>query len=158
VAAVFHGAEAIGHDGGRQAWDDDREEACGWTACSRVDRRAARDIAARSGVRPGRSGGASRLARAAHVEMCMGGDVGVFAHGDNAREMALMVAAGMPPAQVLIAATSGNARYFHLADRLGAVRAGLLADLIAVQGDPTHDIAAVRAVQWVMKGGRIVRQ
>jgi len=90
--------------------------------------------------------------------MCMGGDVGVFAHGENAREMALMVAAGMPPAQVLIAATSGNARYFHLADRLGAVRAGLLADLIAVQGDPTHDIAAVRAVQWVMKGGRIVRQ
>jgi imidazolonepropionase-like amidohydrolase len=98
------------------------------------------------------------LARAAHVEMCMGGDVGVFAHGENAREMELMVAAGMAPVQVLIAATSGNARYFHVADRLGAVRAGLLADLIAVQGDPTHDIAAVRAVKWVMKGGRIVRQ
>lgn len=98
------------------------------------------------------------LARAAHVDMCMGGDVGVFAHGENAREMELMAAAGMPPAQVLIAATSGNARYFHLADRLGAVRVGLLADLIAVQGDPTHDIVAVRAVKWVMKGGRIVRQ
>jgi len=64
----------------------------------------------------------------------------------------------MPAAQVLIAATSGNARYFHLADRLGAVRVGLLADLIAVQGDPTHDIAAARAVKWVMKGGRVVRQ
>ncbi|MDB5712193.1 MAG: amidohydrolase [Sphingomonas bacterium] len=98
------------------------------------------------------------LARAAHVDMCMGGDVGVFAHGENAREMELMTAAGMSPAQVLIAATSGNARYFHLAGRLGAVRVGLLADLIAVQGDPTHDIAAVRAVKWVMKGGRIVRQ
>jgi imidazolonepropionase-like amidohydrolase len=98
------------------------------------------------------------LARAAHVDMCMGGDVGVFAHGENAREMELMVAAGMPAAQVLIAATSGNARYFHVADRLGAVRVGLLADLIAVQGDPTHDIAAVRAVTWVMKGGEIVRQ
>jgi imidazolonepropionase-like amidohydrolase len=98
------------------------------------------------------------LARAAHVDMCMGGDVGVFAHGENAREMDLMAAAGMPVAQVLIAATSGNARYFHLGDRLGAVRVGLLADLIAVQGDPTRDIAAVRAVKWVMKGGRIVRQ
>lgn len=98
------------------------------------------------------------LARAAHVEMCMGGDVGVFTHGENAREMELMAAAGMPPAEVLIAATSGNARWFHIADRLGAVRVGLLADLIAVQGDPVHDIAAVRAVTWVMKGGRIVRQ
>jgi imidazolonepropionase-like amidohydrolase len=98
------------------------------------------------------------LARAAGVPMCMGGDVGVFAHGDNAREMLLMVAAGMPAPQVLIAATSGNARYFHLEDRVGAVKAGLFADLIAVQGDPTRDIAAVRAVRWVMKGGQIVRQ
>src|SRR4051794_26924855 len=54
------------------------------------------------------------LARAAGVPMCMGGDVGVFAHGENAREMELMAAGGMPPAQVLIAATSGNARAFHL--------------------------------------------
>ncbi|MFA5962623.1 MAG: amidohydrolase family protein [Sphingomonas sp.] len=96
------------------------------------------------------------LARAAGVPICMGGDVGVFAHGDNAREMLLMVAAGMSPAEVLIAATSGNARYFHLGDRLGAVRSGLLADLVAVQGDPTRDIAAVTAVRWVMKGGQIV--
>ncbi|MDH7972391.1 amidohydrolase family protein [Sphingomonas sp. AR_OL41] len=98
------------------------------------------------------------LARAAGVPICMGGDVGVFAHGDNAREMLLMVAAGMPPAEVLVAATSGNAHYFHVADRLGAVKPGLFADLIAVQGDPTRDIAAVRAVKWVMKGGQIVRQ
>lgn len=96
------------------------------------------------------------LARAAGVPICMGGDVGVFAHGDNAREMLLMVAAGMSPAEVLIAATSGNARYFHLDDRLGAVRSGLLADLVAVQGDPTRDIATVTAVRWVMKGGQIV--
>lgn len=94
-------------------------------------------------------------ARAAGVPMCMGGDVGVFAHGENAREMVLMAAAGMPPAQVLIAATSGNAHAFHLADR-GTVKAGLLADLIAVRGDPTRDIAAVRQVAWVMKGGAVV--
>jgi imidazolonepropionase-like amidohydrolase len=96
-------------------------------------------------------------AREAGVIMCVGGDVGVFSHGTNAREMELMAAAGMPAAEVLAAATSGNAAIFHLDDRLGAVRPGLLADLVAVEGDPTADIAAVRAVRFVMKGGEIVR-
>jgi len=96
-------------------------------------------------------------ARAAGVAICMGGDVGVFAHGDNGREMELMAEYGMRPAEVLIAATSGNARIFRLADR-GAVRPGLLADLIAVDGDPTRDIHAVRAVRLVIKGGAIVRE
>jgi imidazolonepropionase-like amidohydrolase len=95
-------------------------------------------------------------ARAAGVTICMGGDVGVYAHGDNAREMELMTAYGMSPAEVLIAATSGNAGIFHLSDR-GAVRPGLLADLVAVEGDPTADIHAVRAIRLVMKGGAIFR-
>jgi imidazolonepropionase-like amidohydrolase len=69
--------------------------------------------------------------------------------------MDAMQRAGMPAAEVLIAATSGNARIFHLSDR-GQIRPGLLADLVAVDGDPTRDIAAVRAVRLVVKGGAIV--
>jgi imidazolonepropionase-like amidohydrolase len=86
----------------------------------------------------------------------MGGDVGVFAHGENWREMDAMQRAGMPAAQVMIAATSGNARIFHLTDR-GEVKPGLLADLVAVDGDPTRDVNAVRKIRLVMKGGQIVR-
>ena len=97
-------------------------------------------------------------ARAAKVPLCMGGDVGVFAHGDNAREMVLMQAAGMPAIEVLAAATSGNARFFRLADRLGSIGTGLLADLGAVTGDPTRDVSAVKDVRLVMKGGVIVRR
>lgn len=96
------------------------------------------------------------MALAAGVPICMGGDVGVFAHGDNAREMELMVAGGMSPAQVIVAATSGNARWFRLSDRLGAVKPGMLADIIAVEGDPTSDIRALRRVRMVMKGGDLV--
>ena len=96
-------------------------------------------------------------ALAAKVPMCMGGDVGVFAHGENAREMELMVDYGMRAPDVLIAATSGNARLFGLSDRVGAVRPGLLADLVAVEGDPTRNIAAVRAVRMVMKNGAVTR-
>lgn len=94
---------------------------------------------------------------AARVPICMGGDVGVYAHGDNAREMELMVAYGMRPADVLIAATSGNARLFGLSDKLGAIRPGMLADIIAVEGDPTRNASAVRAVRMVMKNGTLVR-
>ena len=95
-----------------------------------------------------------RLAMQAGVSICMGGDVGVYTHGQNWLEMDAMQRAGMPPAQVLISATSGNARIFRLTDR-GEVKPGLLADLVAIDGDPTQDISAVRKVRMVMKGGTI---
>ena len=97
-----------------------------------------------------------RLAMKAGVAICMGGDVGVFSHGHNWLEMEAMQRAGMPAAQVLIAATSGNARILHLTDR-GAIRPGSLADLVAVDGDPTRDVAAVEHARLVMKGGKLVR-
>jgi imidazolonepropionase-like amidohydrolase len=96
------------------------------------------------------------MAMKAGVPICMGGDVGVFAHGKNWLEMEAMQRAGMPAPQVMIAATTGNARIFHLADR-GQVKPGLLADLVAVDGDPTRDVSAVEHVRMVMKGGQIVR-
>lgn len=99
---------------------------------------------------------AFKLAGAAGVPMCMGGDVGVYAHGDNAREMELMQVAEMPAAAVLIAATSGNARFFGVGDKVGSIKVGLLADLVAVRGDPTRDVAAVRNVLLVMKDGKVV--
>jgi imidazolonepropionase-like amidohydrolase len=98
-----------------------------------------------------------RMAMEAGVPICMGGDVGVFPHGRNWLEMEAMERAGMGAPQVMIAATSGNAHIFHLSDR-GAIRPGLLADLVAVDGDPTHDVSAVEHVRFVMKGGQIVRQ
>jgi imidazolonepropionase-like amidohydrolase len=97
-------------------------------------------------------------ALAAKVPLVVGGDVGVFPHGENAREMELLVEYGMPALDVLRATTSGNARRFHVDNRVGTIKAGLLADVISVMGDPTKDISAVRKVQLVMKGGQVYRQ
>jgi imidazolonepropionase-like amidohydrolase len=106
-------------------------------------------------VKQGRD--AFRAALAAGVAICFGGDVGVFAHGDNVRELEILVRYGMRPADAIVSATSGNARILHLDDR-GSVRPGLMADLIAVAGDPTRDISALRDVRFVMKGGDVIRQ
>jgi len=99
-----------------------------------------------------------KAALAAGVKMCFGGDVGVYAHGDNVRELELMVEWGMPPAAALVAATSGNATYFRQAERIGRVKTGLFADVIAVTGDPSADLRALRAVKFVMKNGTIYKE
>ena len=93
----------------------------------------------------------------AGVTIANGSDVGVFAHGDEARELELLVNYGMTPVQALQSATSIDAKVLHLADRLGSVKPGLLADLIAVEGNPAQNISAIRKVRLVMKGGVIHR-
>ena len=93
----------------------------------------------------------------AGVTICMGGDVGVFTHGDNSREMFLMVEYGMKPLDVLRSATSVNAEVFQLKN-LGRIQANYLADLVAIEGNPAEDIKALKQVKLVMKNGVIFFQ
>jgi imidazolonepropionase-like amidohydrolase len=96
-------------------------------------------------------------ALASGVTIGMGGDVGVFPHGDNVLEMELMVEYGMPVLNVLKAATSINARTFHLENQVGFIKPGLKADLLIVTGDPSKNISDLRNVKFVMKDGVVYR-
>jgi imidazolonepropionase-like amidohydrolase len=92
------------------------------------------------------------------VTICMGGDVGVYTHGDNAREMEMMVDYGMKPIDVLKSATSVNADVFGYGTKIGRIKKGLMADIIVVEGNPSIDIKDVRRVKLVMKDGILYKE
>ncbi|NND72293.1 MAG: amidohydrolase family protein [Rhodothermales bacterium] len=92
----------------------------------------------------------------AGVTLCNGSDVGVFSHGDNPRELELMVDYGVSPLGALTAATSVNAKLMHMEDAVGRVQTGFLADIVIVDGNPAEAISDIRNVVLVMKDGEIV--
>ena len=99
-----------------------------------------------------------KMALDSGVTIASGSDVGVFTHGDNAREIELMVNYGMPAIDALKAATSVDAKALHVDNQVGRVTQGLQADLVAVAGDPTKDISVLHQVKLVMKAGAVVRR
>lgn len=99
-----------------------------------------------------------RAALDAGITICFGGDVGPFPHGDNVRELEMMVDYGMQADDALRSATSVNADLFHIDNEVGRIKAGMLADLISVRGDPTKDISTLRDIGLVMSNGQFIRQ
>ena len=91
------------------------------------------------------------------VKISFGTDAAVFPHGQNAKEFALMTGLGMKPIDALLSATSVDAQLLGVADKLGTLEKGKLADVIAMPGDPTADITATERVFFVMKDGKIVK-
>ena len=90
------------------------------------------------------------------VKIAFGTDAGVFNHGENNREFGYMVEAGMPPMETIQAATAVNARILKNSD-IGILKVGMIADIIAVSGDPIADISVMMSVSFVMKEGQVYK-
>jgi imidazolonepropionase-like amidohydrolase len=99
-----------------------------------------------------------KMAMDAGVTICNGSDAGPLAHGENAKEIEGLVADGLTPLQALRAATVNDAKMLGVGDRMGSVKSGYWADLIAVPGDPTKDISTLSHVQFVMKAGTVYKK
>jgi imidazolonepropionase-like amidohydrolase len=99
----------------------------------------------------------ARRAHVAGVKFAMGSDAVYWMFGENTRELAWFVKAGMTPAQSLATATTNAAELLGMPNKLGKLAAGYYADVVAVEGDPLHDInVVIDKVRWVMKGGTVV--
>ena len=99
-----------------------------------------------------------RLALAGGVRIALGTDAGVMRHGTNAREFELMVRYGMPPMQAIQAGTLVGATLLGREADVGSLVPGKYADIVAVRGDPLKDITLLQHVDFVMKGGSVVKQ
>ncbi len=102
--------------------------------------------------------GMARRAHDAGVRIAFGTDSSVSRHGDNAREFQLLVKAGLTPLEAVRAATTAAADHLGMAGKIGALKPGMAADVIAVAGDPLADVGVLRQVGFVMKGGVVVKQ
>jgi imidazolonepropionase-like amidohydrolase len=98
-----------------------------------------------------------KRALALGVKIALGTDAAVYPHGDNALEFAFMAADGMTPAQSLMAGTTSAAELLGLQDKIGALKPGMLADIVAVPGNPVENIKLTQSVMFVMKDGAILR-
>lgn len=98
-----------------------------------------------------------KIALSEGVTIGMGGDVGVYHHGENVYEMELMVEYGMKPIDILKSATSVNAKALHMESEIGLIKPGMLADIVIVKGDPSKSISDLRKVSFVMKDGAVYR-
>ncbi len=99
----------------------------------------------------------ARRAYKGGVKMAFGTDSGVSNHGENAREFAYLVEAGVPPMEAILMATRNAADLLGASDRVGSIQAGRFADIIAVGGDPVKDITELQRVRFVMKGGQVFK-
>jgi imidazolonepropionase-like amidohydrolase len=95
---------------------------------------------------------------AAGIEFAMGSDVGPFPHGTQSREFELMVKHGLTPLRAIQAGTVNAAKLLGWSDRIGALKPGYLADIVAIPGNPLQDITALERVRFVMKNGVVYRR